>query len=348
VIDSVAIDQPAVYVVLVNWNGWRDTIECLESLLRLHYPRFTVIVCDNGSTDGSMENIERWAEGKLAASPAPADISHLTSPPIPKPIGLTKWAAGERRGAADNSRSSLMLIEVGSNRGFAGGNNVGIRYALEDDSCDYVWLLNNDTIVEPNSLTELVRTSQADRHIGICGSLLRTYAPPHEVQTAGRAYNRWTGRTQPLADSDGAEQSASGYIVEGASMLVSRRFLEEVGLLNEEYFLFFEELDWVTRSKSAFRFVYSRASVVYHKVGASTGSSMERGARSTLSDFYQARNRLVFTRNYYPWCLPTVFAAVAASAVERALNGRRANAVAVFRGILASFRRNRSGGQASH
>jgi GT2 family glycosyltransferase len=243
----------------------------------------------------------------------------------------------------------LLLIQTGANLGFAGGNNVGIRYALSRGDCDYVWLLNNDTVVEPDSLSAMVRMAEADPKLGICGSQLRSYTPPHEIQTlGGRRYSRWSGRTRPLQELTTPQIStvpgAPDY-VEGASMLISRRCLDAVGLPEESYFLYYEELDLAARVRPAFHLGYSPESVVYHKEGASIGSAHVRSNRSALSDFYQARNRIVFSRRYHPWFLPSVLTATALGALQRLMIGRPQNASAIQRGVFASFSRARSRGK---
>jgi GT2 family glycosyltransferase len=335
-------EQPRVYVILLNWNGWRDTIECLESVFRLSYPRFTVIVCDNASSDGSMEKIEGWAKGFVAASCDSPDLARLTVPSIPKPLGFDYIFSSGEGATSLSSGSRLLLIQTGTNLGFAGGNNVGIRYALARGDFDYVWLLNNDTVVESDSLSAMVRMAEADPKLGICGSQLRSYVFPHEIQTmGGRRYSRWSGRTRPLQELATPQVSttpgAPDYI-EGASMLISRRCLEAVGLLEESYFLYYEELDLVGRAQPVFNFGYSAASVVYHKEGASIGTASARADRSALSEFYQARNRIVFTRRHHAWFLPSVIAVTGLSALQRIVIGRPKNAAAIIRGALASFR----------
>jgi GT2 family glycosyltransferase len=353
VINPQPANQPHVYIVVLNWNGWRDTIECLESVFRMDYPRFTVIVCDNASTDGSLENIQDWARGNVMASCSSPDLARLVMPPILKPIAFFSLSAPEGARTQPSPDVRLVLIQTGANLGFAGGNNVGIRYALSHGHRDYVWLLNNDTVVDPHSLSALVRMAQADQMLGICGSLLRNYTSPHDVQSVGRRYSPWSGRTRPFQELATAKEDATvsgrpGYIVEGASMLVSGKFLDRVGLLEESYFLFFEELDWITRALPVFHFGYSPASIVYHKVGTSIGSSTTRTSRSVLSDFYQARNRLVFTGRHYPGFFLSVLAAVGAGALQRIVIGKPKNAVAILRGAIASFKHARVPGQASH
>jgi GT2 family glycosyltransferase len=341
--------QPHVYVVLLNWNGWQETTECLESVFRLEYPHFTVIVCDNASSDGSMQRIEGWAKGFIPASCDSPDLARLTVPPIPKPIDFDHIVSSTEAVASLSSGSRLLLIQTGANLGFAGGNNVGIRYALARGDCDYVWLLNNDTVVEPDSLSAMMRMAESHPKLGICGSQLRSYTYPHEIQTmGGRRYSRWSGRTRPLQELTTPQVSttpdAPDYI-EGASMLISRRCLEAAGLLEESYFLYYEELDLAARACPAFLLGYSSESIVYHKEGASIGSAHVRADRSALSDFYQARNRIVFCRRYHPWFLPSVLAATGLGALQRLMIGRPQNAGAVLRGMFASFSRIRCRGK---
>jgi GT2 family glycosyltransferase len=352
VIDQQATTQPYVYIVVLNWNGWQDTIECLESVFRLDYPSFTVVVCDNASNDGSIKKIKDWAHGKITAACSSPDLSRLTMPAYPKPIALVSIAGSEATTTKPPPDVRLVLIETGANLGFAGGNNVGIRYALAHGHLDYVWLLNNDTVIEPDSLSALVLMAQDDPMLGICGSLLLRYHAPHDILTAGgRAYSRWNARSRPLQEFATPQTSTKpGGLdyVEGASMLISRSLLEEVGLLEERYFLYFEEVDLATRARPKFHLGYASNSLVYHKEGASTGSANIRANRSAFSDFYQVRSRLLFTKRFHPWFLPFVLAAVAVSAFQRILIRRPGNATAMLSGALASFSRKRSNGWISH
>ena len=210
--------------------------------------------------------------------------------------------------------------------------------------------LTIDTVVEPDSLSSMVRMAAADPKLGICGSQLRSYDSPREIQTmGGRRYSRWSGRTRPLQELTTQQISttsgAPDYI-EGASMLISEQvFGSGQGLLEETYFLYYEELDLAARARPAFHFGYSPESVVYHKEGASIGSAHVRSNRSALSDFYQARNRIVFSARYHPWFLPSVLTATGLSALQRLMFGRPQNAGAVLRGMFASFSRTRCRGK---
>lgn len=299
---------PGVYVVLVNWNGWADTIECLESVFRLRYPRFRVFVCDNASQDESLERIVAWAQGRLAAHAAEdGALRHLCAPPVPKPVPYALHQRSEaERGPRVADAVRLELVATGANLGFAGGNNVALRCALSRDDFEYAWLLNNDTVVEPDALDHLVARMTENPKAGLCGSKLLEYEPPHAVQALGGAtYNRWLGAARQIhSEPSGlaeAVESRMAYVV-GASMLVSKAFLRDVGLLSEDYFLFFEELDWAARARGRYAFAYAPGSVVYHKAGRSTGFS--RRHYNAAAEIRLLHSQIRFTRTHMPLFLP--------------------------------------------
>ncbi len=299
-------DLPLVYVVLLNWNGWKDTIECLESVFRMDYPHFRVIVCDNDSHDGSLGHVKAWAEGRLTAAPFAVPLASAGQP-LAKPLAWVeydRWQA-EAGGNADE-QAALVLIQTGANLGFAGGNNVGLRYAQARADHGYAWLLNNDTVVQPDALSQLVRHMQRRPGAGICGSKLVFYHRPEMVQAwGGSSYNEVRGYVTPLGmfqpvtaafDVDDIERQMA-YVV-GASMLVSAGFLRDIGLMAEDYFLYSEEIDWACRAKGRYTLAYAGDSVVYHKEGGSIGSS-STGAQSSLAIHYLYRNRVRFIRRFY-------------------------------------------------
>jgi GT2 family glycosyltransferase len=334
-----------VYIVVLNWNGWRDTIECLESLFRLDYPSYTVIVCDNASTDNSLEWIQSWADGELPAPCPNQRLAYLTNPPVLKPIECILYAEPFSGIGASLLGRSLVLIQNGSNRGFAAGCNVGIRYAMVHDNCDFVWLLNNDTVVAKDALLKMAERMLGEPGLGICGSVLMNYDSPQTVQASGgRRYSPWCARVLPdqLTASQGTECSPPIDYVLGASMLIRRAFIERIGLMEEAYGFYFEELDWAARAKGHFALGYASLSYVYHKEGASLGTRSRRHARSVHSEQYVARSRILFTRKFYPIYLPTVLAGVALTALHRMLIGqfRKAAqiALAAWAGLTYSFR----------
>lgn len=316
-----------VYILLVNWNGWRDTIECLESVFRLDYPEFRVIVCDNDSNDDSLQKILDWAEGRLQVSvPESHPLHKLSSPPVAKPVSLAVYGRGEAETGGDkNGSARLILISTGANLGFAGGNNVGLRYALARGDFAFVWLLNNDTVVKPDSLTHLVQRMADRPEAGICGSLIPYYDAPDTIWAAGGGtLNRWLAKSYSLdyrlpviqATAQEKNEQRMDYVA-GASMLVSKGFLEDVGLMSEDYFLYFEEPDWYLRGVPSYSLAYAEKSIVYHKVGIST-SRCDEGTSKSAREYY-FRAQLLFTAKFFPGALPLVMLRVAINRFKSAL-----------------------------
>src|SRR3989442_8917107 len=156
--------EPLVVILVLNWNAAEDTLACLDSLGSLSYPRFHVIVVDNGSDDNSVAAIRKYAlesNSRLFRSPEPrpprTTPQHLENVPPPSP---ERTAGGVRRVPAF-SRGLVTILENASNLGFAAGNNVAIRFAISALSPDYIILLNNDVVVDPNFVSELVKTAES-------------------------------------------------------------------------------------------------------------------------------------------------------------------------------------------
>ena len=337
---------PLVYVVLVNWNGWRDTVECLESLLRSDYANYRVVVCDNGSGDGSLEKIKAWADGELLPETGAGELAGLTAPPIVKPLRYRECSRLEAEQGGEGGDLPLTLVRIGENLGFAGGNNVGIRCALSRDDCSLVWLLNNDTLVTRQALAALVRRMAEKPDAGICGSKLLYYGEPGLVQGLGGAsYNKWLGTNRHLGyleprdlpHSQEEVEAGMDYVI-GASMLVSRSFLLEVGPMCEEYFLYFEELDWIYRARQRFALAYAAESVVYHKEGSSAGTTGAPEKKSKKVDFFVIRSKLLFTRKFLPLALPTVYLGLLCTLVNR-IRRRQWDRIPMIVGLALSSRR---------
>lgn len=330
------VDAPRVWIVLVNWNGWRDTIECLESVFRLDYPNFRVIVCDNASSDGSLEHIQRWANGCVPYESPPNALSHLSWPPLSKPVQFDLVSDAKNIDRPE-SEAPLLLVDTGGNLGFAGGNNVGIRLALGDPACSFVWLLNNDTVVETNCLAEMVGTASRDPSIGVTGSVNCFYSRPEVVQALGGGWFSWRRvraglhahnfRRAELTPACIREAELKLDWVSGASMLVSRSFIERVGAMEERYFLYYEEIDWALRSRGVFVNALALSAVLYHKAGSSTGE----GNESAFSIYTMYRSRFKLYRKLVPHWLWACYLRSLKELVFALLKVRLVRAKSIFR-----------------
>lgn len=298
-----------VAVILLNYNGWQDTVACVRSLIACHrreVATLSIVVCDNASPNGSLAHLEREL----------FEICRHSVPP-----SVWQWqqqcrsdiinAAGAR--AEATAADTLVLIDNQGNLGFAAGCNVGLRWAMARGA-SHLWLLNNDTEVAPDALQALVTRLDAAPDIGMCGSKLVYFDHRDMVQARGGAtfHRAWAqgahigvGESASAPDDAKAVEAQMDYVV-GASMMVSRAFVERVGLMTEDYFLYYEELDWAMRGRAAgFRLAYAADSVVYHKEGATIGTS-HRQRSSSLAMRYLSRNRLLFTRRFFPEHLGSV------------------------------------------
>ena len=306
-----------VAILILNWNGWKDTIECLESVFRITYPNYQVIVIDNGSTDGSMEKIKAWAEGKHEAlTPEPTHpLYHLSHPPVKKPILYIEYNRKEAEASGNpelekkilnssqvTNNKSLILIQTGANLGFAGGNNVGIRYALSR-GFDYVLLLNNDTVVEERFLEPLIQSFKTSKEIA-AGSIIYYYDKPKVINFAGGKINLWKGSTPHIGinqvdNGQFRDMKESDYIA-GSSFLIKTEFIKKLGLLNEAYFLYAEEVDYCIRIKKyGFKIILIPESRIWHKISSSVGKE-----HSTTFLYHSTKSKILFMKKHakiYHW-----------------------------------------------
>ncbi len=244
--------MPQVTIIILNWNGLTDTLECLESLASLEYADHTVMVVDNGSTDGSARIIQERFSG-------------------------------------------VTLIENDKNLGFAGGNNVGLRQALKGNA-DYALLLNNDTKVDPLFLLRLVEVAESDPSIGIVGPTIYYHDEPELTWSAGGAIDWQQGCTRMLGLDErdtgqfGSEPRRVDFVT-GCAMLLRRAVLEQAGLLDERFFVYYEETEWCVRvQRAGFKIVHAPQSKLWHKI------TPEGRAASPLVHYYMTRNRLLFLK----------------------------------------------------
>ncbi len=298
-------------VVLVNWNRWSDTIEALESLLRSTVP-LRIVVVDNASADGSLDAMIAWAQGQQAATPAAAAMAALSQPPVAKPLRWRRLGPGELAGAVSGGEDGITFVDSGANLGFAGGNNIGLRLLLTDPAIRWFWLLNNDTVVDPGAAAAINDRMAATDRVGMCGTAVRFYWRPDRWQALnGYRFNVWTGGARAIMGGapvttpyNPREVAQTTDFVLGASLVVSRGFLDTVGLMEERYFLYYEEIDWAFRNDGRFATAFAHAATVYHKEGGSIGSSSVRGGRSAGADYWHTRSRLRFIALHRPVLLP--------------------------------------------
>jgi GT2 family glycosyltransferase len=235
---------------VLNWNGRDETVACLSSLAASDWPRLTMIVVDNASE----EDIE----------PDLAD------------------------GFADT-----VLVRNSTNRGFAGGMNAGVRRAL-DIGVDYVLLLNNDTVADPSMVRGLVEAAGARPDAGIVSPLEFFRDAPDIVSSAGLRCDlrhAYQGPPLRLGERDVGQFRGVSEVEasSGAAMLVPAPVVRQVGLLDEDLFLYVEDIDWAFRMRTAGKRVYvALGARLWHGVATSSG-----GQDSPVVSYYHTRNSFV-------------------------------------------------------
>jgi GT2 family glycosyltransferase len=266
--------EPKVCIVLLNFEGATDTIACLESLGNISYQNHNVVVVDNASSDDSLHTINKYLREKHSNT-----YGYFESPEL-----AIKENALENR---------YTLIKSNKNGGYGSGNNIGIRYALKILNTNYVLILNNDTVVDSNFLEPLVSACESDHKIGIASGKIFFMNRPNTIWFNGGKFYPCTSKVKHL---DFGRQDTGQYppqycnFLSGCMWLVPVRVFNTVGLINEEYFMYVEDLEFSQRViKSGYRLGVSGASKIWHKAGGSTG-----GHLSPFSTYYIARNSLKF------------------------------------------------------
>lgn len=250
----------SVAAILVNWNGFDFTQSCLESLRKVDFPSLKVILVDNASQNQEGPRLKR-------AFP------------------------------------EVELIENPQNLGFSGGNNVGIRYAL-GQGFSHVLLLNNDTEVEPDFLKEMMRKMNQTSGIGVVQPLILFLHDRKKIWSAGGKWISSLGRAitlgdrEPIADYRFKKQELDW--ATGCCMLITREALQKEGLLNEQYFAYFEDVEWSLRFRDAgFRIALAEKAMIYHEAGASSKKKNPEGNLSPKVFFYNVRNQFFLIRSLH-------------------------------------------------
>jgi GT2 family glycosyltransferase len=277
--------SPRVFCIIVNWNGWADTLRCLESVNTNLYDNVSLLLVDNGSTDDSVSRIR-------SAFP------------------------------------DLEIIESKVNLGFGSGNNLGIRYALESGA-NYVWLLNNDTIVQPNTLAELVSHAELHPELGEIGSVLYYAQDPSRIQAwGGGKVNLWTGTSRHYHHPVKIEKLD---FLTAASVLIPMEVLRKVGLFDEGYFMYWEDTDLSFRIKAAgWQLGVAPDAKLLHKEGTSTG------ATNPAFDRYVTVYGIKFALRYAPFPLVPIFMIIVARAINRFRRGEWKRGWAILTVIMSS------------
>ena len=311
--------MPEVYIVILNYKKWQDTLECLGSVFRSLYQNFSVIVIDNDSQNKSLEHLMQWAEsysGNAQFTPGNSfSYTFLRSEDINDSISLASFPR-------------LIFIQNDINAGYAGGINIALRF-LQNHKV-YVWLLNPDIVVAENALTELVEFTVQQHSNCVVGAEIRSFRDNEELLFYGGGKINFFSATVREAAKPG-DISRLDYISGGCLFTHAGNF-KEYGLLPEEYFLYWEETDWCYRAqKQGCRLLVCPMAICYDKISTVIGKSF-------MADYYYTRNGLLFISKYRKQNLPMVLFFSGLRFLKRVVTGRWSRARGVFKGTIDFFK----------
>lgn len=287
-------------IIVLNWNAANDSINCIESITKITYfnKSINIIIVDNDSTDNSINSINKYLSNHNAF-----EIEKKLSKNQSKRVNeIYKYNSNNKY------IDKVALISANKNYGFSKGNNIGLLYADMNFNSDYFWILNNDTEVASNSLSLMIDRISEENKICICGStiirkdtknIVQCYGGSYYSLISGRGWSFEEGKKYNEQVTNKIAESKINYI-SGASMLLKEDFIKKVGWFCEDYFLYNEEIDLSMRLKPDEKIAVATKAIVYHKIGASIGTSHSDNNGSKLAAFFQSKSKLIFAKKHTP------------------------------------------------
>ena len=254
------INKPSIAVILVNWKKYNLTSNCIDSLNKSNYKNFKIILVDNEYSEKSLIDLR-------------------------------------------NKHKELIVFKEKNNLGFAGGNNIGIRYALENDY-DYIMLLNNDTEVTENFILPLVERIEKDHFLGAVQPLILNFSNKSIIWNAGGKLNKFLGLTSTRLNNNKLNSSIvfDDYTdwISGCCILIKSEILTKVGLLDEKFFNYYEDVDWSLRMKSlGYDLGFVKESIIYHHGSSSSKNKKNKeGVISSKIHYFNIRNHILLLKKH--------------------------------------------------
>lgn len=254
------INKPSIAVILVNWKKYNLTSNCIDSLNKSNYKNFKIILVDNEYSEKSLIDLR-------------------------------------------NKHKELIVFKEKNNLGFAGGNNIGIRYALENDY-DYIMLLNNDTEVKENFILPLVERIERDHSLGAVQPLILNFSNKSIIWNAGGKLNKFLGITSTRLNNNKLNSSIvfDDYTdwISGCCILIKSEILTKVGLLDEKFFNYYEDVDWSLRMKNlGYDLGFVKESIIYHHGSSSSkNKKTKEGVISSKIHYFNIRNHILLLKKH--------------------------------------------------
>lgn len=303
-----------ISVTIVTYNSADVILDCLDSLLASEGETLRIAIVDNCSEDDTVQVVREWG--------------------LKLPAGLEEMSVS----AADHPTADVTLLRSQVNLGFAGGVNRGLEFLSRDSKADLFWILNPDCQVESDTAAAFRRCACASGAFSLMGSRILYREAPGLIQTDGGRVSVWTGICRSInqgADPRFAIRPRVEDIdfVPGASILASRAFIETAGLMREDYFLYYEEVEWASR-RGALPFVLCHEARVHHHGGTAIGSGSITRRASPFALYFNYRNRMRYLMHVRPVSLPVSCAASLARIIKLAGKGAFFEAWAALLGMF--------------
>ena len=329
------MDDVFLGVVIVTYNSGREAVDCVETLISAAQGAgigLRVAVVDNASSDDTVAGLRAWAAGTSPYVP-PEDLPFAANP-LPKPVAIAEGGPD----MAPMPDAGLSLIQTDANLGFAGGVNVGLAYLARFPGIRHFWVLNPDSVVPPATLAAIRARLLRDERYALMGGRVCYLETPDKIQIDGGVIDKRTGVTHNLNLGKPPETTPPPLpeeldFIMGASMIASREFYERAGPMPEDYFLYYEEVDWAMR-RGDLPLAYCEGLVIYHRAGSSIGSPGWGRTASPFSLYFKHRARMRFQRRFNRKGILTGYAYTLMFALRRIGRNRPAGSWAVLAGAF--------------
>ncbi|HUS01353.1 MAG TPA: glycosyltransferase family 2 protein [Chitinophagaceae bacterium] len=304
-----------VYIIILNYKKWKDAQECIESVFRSSYTNYSVIVIDNYSENESLEHLMNGvAHGALSI---PYKYFHIKEFIDNVDIAVLP---------------NLVFIQNDSNKGFAGGINIVLKKLLNEDA--YIWLLNPDMVVAETTLSALACFAEKNSSRSIIGSVIKYHDAPEKVHLYAGGRINFNSATVQLIDRE-SDIGKLDYI-SGGSLFTGTHSFNDIGLLPDNYFLYWEETDWCYRAKKAgYKLCVCETAICYDKVSTTIGKSF-------LADYYYTRNGLLFLSKYKKSKVPVALFFVILRCIKRVMTGEFKRAWGVYKGMVSFLKKEKN------
>jgi len=298
------LSKPHVSIIILNWNGWRDTIECLESIYKSVYENFHILLIDNNSNDNSTKKILGWASGSYEIK-LYTDFKQLVYPLVKKPLPVLELNDVDESSIKENIKirfknnlplKSIILFNSIKNMGFAAGNNLAIKIDNILFNSPYVYILNNDTIIEPNSITNLISFMEKNQIYGAVSSAIYFYSNPEKIHNVGGklsilGYRKYYNDEKQIKNKEVT-------FATGCALLIRKNVFRDSHIFSEKFFFGEEDFELALRMrKQNIPLTCLGNSKIYHKISHSSNNLFSDDLRKKFLYFFL---RSINLKDYYP------------------------------------------------